>query len=203
MLRIAFGLLLALLSAGVATAQSTYKIQSGDSLQIEVIEDPSLNRSVLVLPDGSISFPLVGTIPAAGRSIEAVKGDLVNALKTNFATSPSVFVGVATLAEPKVAAARAPAAARTISIFAMGEVTAPGKADVSPGTTILQFLAQAGGFTRFAAENRVLLRRTNAKTGDETVYLFDYSGADANSIKGSTRLQSGDVIVVPQRKLFE
>ncbi|NJM81631.1 MAG: polysaccharide export protein [Tabrizicola sp.] len=205
MLRFTLGLLLAVLFSTVASAQSAYEIRSGDSLQIEVIEDPSLNRSVLVLPDGSISFPLAGTIPAAGRTVEAVRRDLSAALASNFATSPNVFVGVATLAEPRAAStsARAPAAARTISVYAMGEVTAPGKADVPPGTTILQFLAQAGGFTRFAAENRVQLRRTNAKTGEEQVYLFNYNGKGPSGIKGSTRLQSGDVIVVPQRRLFE
>ena len=54
--------------AGAAAAQSDYRIQPGDTLQIEVLEDPNLNRSVLVLPDGSISVPLVGTVRAGGRN---------------------------------------------------------------------------------------------------------------------------------------
>ena len=200
MIRIILGVLFATLLATGAFAQSSYKIQSGDSLQIEVLEDPALNRSVLVLPDGSISFPLVGTIPAAGRSIDAVKADLAAALAGNFAAPPNVFVGIGTLAAPR--AARAAGAARTISVYAMGEVTTPGKADVAPGTTVLQLLAQAGGFTRFAAQKRVQLRRTT-KGGAEQIYLFNYDGTSTSGIAGSTRLQPGDVIVVPQRKLFE
>ena len=200
MIRIILGALLAATLATGAFAQSSYQIRSGDSLQIEVLEDPALNRSVLVLPDGSINFPLVGTIPAAGRSIDAVKADLSAALAGNFAAAPNVFVGVGTLAAPR--AARAAGPARTISVFAMGEVTAPGKADVAPGTTVLQFLAQAGGFTRFAAQKRIQLRRTS-KGGAEEIYLFNYDGTGTSGIAGSTRLQSGDVIVVPQRKLFE
>jgi polysaccharide biosynthesis/export protein len=200
MIRIILGALFAAIITTGAFAQGTYQIRSGDSLQIEVLEDPALNRSVLVLPDGSISFPLVGTIPAAGRSIDAVKADLAAALASNFAAPPNVFVGVGTLAAPR--AARAAGAARTISVYAMGEVNAPGKADVAPGTTVLQFLAQAGGFTRFAAQKRIQLRRT-AKGGAEQVYIFNYDGTGSSSIGGSTRLQAGDVIVVPQRKLFE
>ena len=200
MIRIILGALLATILTTGAFAQSSYQIRSGDSLQIEVVEDPSLNRSVLVLPDGSISFPLVGTIPAAGRSIDAVKSDLVAALASNFAAPPNVFVGVGTLAAPR--AARAAGAARTISVYAMGEVATPGKADVTPGTTVLQLLAQAGGFTRFAAQKRIQLRRTS-KGGAEQIYVFNYDGIGASGIAGSTRLQAGDVIVVPQRKLFE
>ena len=200
MIRIILGVLLAATLSTGAFAQSSYQIRSGDSLQIEVLEDPALNRSVLVLPDGSISFPLAGTIPAAGRSVDAVKADLSAALAGNFAAAPNVFVGVGTLAAPR--AARAAGPARTISVYAMGEVTAPGKAEVAPGTTVLQFLAQAGGFTRFAAQKRIQLRRTS-KGGAERIYIFNYDGTGGSSIAGSTRLQSGDVIVVPQRMLFE
>jgi len=200
MLRIIFGALLAATVATGAFAQSTYQIRSGDSLQVEVIEDPSLNRTVLVLPDGSINFPLVGTIPAAGRSINEVRTDLASALASNFAAAPNVFVGVGTLA---TVTPRAVGAAATISVYAMGEVASPGKADVTPGTTILQFIAQAGGFTRFAAQKRIQLRRIDKKSGAEKVYLFNYDRIGVAGIAGSSRLQSGDVVVVPQRKLFE
>jgi polysaccharide export outer membrane protein len=201
MLRIIFGALLAATVATGAFAQSSYKIRSGDSLQVEVIEDPSLNRTVLVLPDGSINFPLVGTIPAAGRSVNEVRADLASALASNFAAAPNVFVGVGTLAEV-VPRATGGGGVATMPVFVMGEVASPGKADVVPGTTILQFLAQAGGFTRFAAQKRIQLRRIG-KDGDEKIYLFNYDGSGNSGIRGSTRLQSGDVIIVPQRKLFE
>lgn len=199
MIRIILGALLATFVSTGAFAQSSYQIRSGDSLQIEVLEDPGLNRSVLVLPDGSINFPLVGTIPAAGRSVNDVRADLSAALASKFASAPNVFVGVGTLA---VVTPQASAAAATMSVYAMGEVASPGKADVAPGTTVLQFLAQAGGFTRFAAQKRVQLRRI-AKGGAEEVYIFNYDGTGASGISGSTRMQSGDVLVVPQRKLFE
>ena len=54
--------LIATVFATGAFAQSGYQIRTGDTLQIEVLEDPSLNRSVLVLPDGTISFPFAGSV---------------------------------------------------------------------------------------------------------------------------------------------
>ena len=84
----------------------------------------------------------------------------------------------------------------------MGEVGNPGKLLATPGVTILQALAEAGGLTAFAAQKRIQLRRADPNTGVMTKYLYNYKGT-SNSIKGSTVLIPGDVIVVPERRLFE
>ena len=68
--------LVATVFATGAFAQSGYQIRTGDTLQIEVLEDPSLNRSVLVLPDGTISLPFAGSIRAAGRTRTARRWQL-------------------------------------------------------------------------------------------------------------------------------
>jgi polysaccharide export outer membrane protein len=49
-----------------AMAQDGYRIRTGDILSVEVVQDPSLNREVLVLPDGSINYPFVGTLRVRG-----------------------------------------------------------------------------------------------------------------------------------------
>jgi len=188
---------LVLMATGAA-AQSSYSIRSGDVLQIEVIEDSSLNRSVLVLPDGTINFPMAGTVRAAGRSIDDVRGALTAALASNFANPPTVYVTVGQLAEAPVGTGTGKG--RGVAIYAMGEVNNPGKIDADRNVTLLQALAEAGGFTKFAATKRIELRRTDSKTGQEQVYIFNYKGG---GISGSTRLQAGDVIVVPERRLFE
>lgn len=189
------------LGAGPATAQSGYAIQRGDTLQIEVLEDSNLNRSALVLPDGRISFPLAGSIRAAGRSVDQIRDALTSALAPNFASAPTVFVSVGRLAPKDPVLPTTPSAPPSTAIFAMGEVAKPGRIEAEPGVTLLQALAQAGGFTRFAATRRVELHRTSPTTGQETVYLFNYRGR--GGISGSTMLQEGDVIVVPERRLFE
>ena len=205
------GLCLALLAALVATpiaAQQGYGLRAGDTLRVEVLEDPSLNRSVLVAPDGRISFPQAGTLTVTGRTVEAVQGDLVSRLAPSFAAPPTVFVSLESLAErvvrPIVQAPPAPPAEDpVISVYVVGEANKPGLIEVAPGTTVLQMFAIMGGFTNFAATKRVQLRRADA-SGAEQVYTLNYPAIEAGAVTaGRATLADGDVIVVPQRRLFE
>ncbi|MEL6914717.1 MAG: polysaccharide biosynthesis/export family protein [Pseudomonadota bacterium] len=199
------GVLAGLVLLAVATAalaQSDYRIRSGDTLQIEVIDDPSLNRSVLVLPDGSFSFPFIGSLQARGSSIGQVRAQLAAGLAPNFANQPTVVVSVVSLAER--AAAAGPAAVPTIDVYIMGEVGQAGRLDVEPGITILQVLAAAGGLTPFAAQSRIELHRTDRATGETSIFLYSRDGrGNGPRIGSGTRLAAGDVVFVPARRLFE
>ena len=193
------------LGATPISAQQAYGLRAGDTLRVEVLEDPSLNRSVLVAPDGRISFPQAGTVNVSGRTIDAVQGDLVGRLAPSFAAPPTVFVSLEKLAErvvrPSVEAP--PVEEPIISVYIMGEANKLGKIDVAPGTTVLQMFAIMGGFTKFAAIKRVQLRRADA-SGEEQVYFLNYPAIEAGVISGGrSTLADGDVIVVPQRRLFE
>ena len=190
----------ALMLAVSASAQgSSYKIKSGDQLMIEVLEDSSLNRSLLVLPDGNISFPLAGTVRASGLTVGQLKSTLTAALNPNFASTPSVFVTVQSVSR----ATSTGTSRRGVEVFLIGEVNKPGSHSISRGTTILQFLAQSGGFTRYAAKKRLQLQRT--VNGEPKVYTINYKAIeDGSNVRvGMTPLQNGDVIVVPERRLFE
>jgi len=184
-----------------ADAQDNYVIRAGDTLQIEVLEDPSLNRATLVLPDGSISFPLAGTVAAKGRSVDQLRANLSAALAPNFAVAPNVFVSVASLGEARP---RSSGGRSSMDIYALGEFEAPGLKEVKRGTTLLQFLAEAGALTRFAADKRIELLRTD-KNGKITTYRFNLRtpAGGEDGISGSTALQSGDVVKASQRRLFE
>lgn len=186
-----------LASAGLA--QSDYQIRPGDTLQIEVLEDASLNRATVVLPDGRFSFPFAGTLTASGRTIDQVKNQLTSAIAPNFANAPNVFVSV-------VPGERAPVSkggARTIDIYFVGEIGAPGLKELRPRTSILQALAVSGGFTKFAATKRIQLRRTDKRSGRQQVFSFNYRAVTQGSAAQDIPLQDGDVIIVPQRRLFE
>ncbi len=211
MLKTLLGLILAIVLVPAAWAQNAYRIQPGDVLQMEVLEDPSLNRSLLVLPDGTISLPLIGAIQAKGQSIDGMQSSISAALAPKFAAPPTVFLSVGQLnpTTQAVAGAAANLAAAnvtrsgSVSIFAMGEFTRPGRLDVAPGTTLLQFLAENGGLTRFAATKRIQLRRVDSKSGRETIYNFDYKAVQQGASAPVIVLHKGDVIVVPERRLFE
>jgi polysaccharide export outer membrane protein len=186
-----------------SAAAQVYNVRPGDTLRIEVIEDPSLNRTALVSPDGRITVALAGSIQAGGRSVEEIQAELALKLAPNFAATPSVFVSLESLRPVVPAAPRQPAPPPTMDIFVLGEVGTPGKMQVDPNTTVLQLFAQMGGFTRFAATSRIQLRRT-AANGTETVYTIDYDAIEAGlSPNGTVTLSEGYVIVVPQRRLFE
>ena len=185
-----------------AAAAEGYSIRPGDVLQIEVLEDPTLNRAALVDPTGRISVPQGGTIKASGLSVDAIASIIAERLASNFAAPPSVFVSLQNIAQ---SAASGPAAApATISVFVIGEANKAGRLDLEPGTTVMQMFAEMGGFTKFAATKRIQLRRTDSKSKAETVFTFSYPAIEAGtSTNGNTRLQDGDVLIVPQRKLFE
>jgi polysaccharide export outer membrane protein len=183
-----------------------YRIRPGDTLRVEILEDPGLNRSVLVSPDGRISMPLAGGLRASGKTVEAVQDELAARLAPNFATTPNVYVSIERIAERAAGGGGggAPKAPATIDIYVLGEGAKSGKFSVAPGTTVLQLFAEMGGFSKFAATKRIQLRRTDPKTGEETAYAINYDAIEQGTSKiGATTLMKGDVIVIPQRKLFE
>jgi polysaccharide export outer membrane protein len=192
------GLLAILAIATEGVAQEGYLIRPGDVLRVEVLEDPGLNRTTLVSPDGRISFPLAGGVVAAGRTLEELQTDLASRIGANFAVVPNVFIALEQVAEPRASTGGGTKAAATIEIFVMGQAANPGKLDVKRGTTLLQAFAQMGGFSPFAATKRVQLHRA----GNITTLSYD-AIERGTSTAGATILQDGDVIVVPQRKLFE
>ncbi len=193
-----FSVLVLGLTTVSADAQDRYRLQSGDTLRIEVLEDSSLNQEALVRPDGNISVPFAGSIPAGGRTVAQVEADITGRLAPNFASEPNVFVTLSALNVP-----REPLPPRLIDVYVVGEAEEPGKFEVAPGTTLLQLFAEMGGFSRFAATKRIYLRRMD-KTGREHAYKFNYDAIVRGTGTGATtRLVDGDVIVIPQRKLFE
>lgn len=195
----AFAVLFAIL-ANAAVAQDSYSIRAGDILRIEVLEDTSLNQDVLVAPDGRISIPLAGTLRASGRTVGAIRTDVTEALAPNFNTRPTVYVAL--LRQAERIAPSGPAPVETVAVYVLGEAAKVGRHDVEVGTNLIQFFAESGGFGKFAATKRIVLRRT--VNGQPTDYLINYEDILAGtSNSGATTVADGDLIIVPQRKLFE
>lgn len=189
-----------ILTAGIAQAQSEYRVRAGDTIIVEVLEDNALNRSTVVLPDGRISFPFAGSVTAAGRTVSEIKDAITAGISSNFANEPNVFVSV----QPGQRIATGPAAPATMNIYFMGEVNSPGVQPLPRNTTLLQALALSGGLTRFAATKRIQLRRTDPRTGEQQISKINYRAlSDGAVMTRDIILQDGDVILVPERRLFE
>lgn len=188
-----------LLTAFSATAQS-YLVQNGDRLEVTVLEDPGLNRTVLVRPDGRISLPLAGTVQAAGNSPEQVQAAIRRNLSSQFVQPPTVTVSVVALGEASAATSEVEG---TASIYVIGEVARPGPLQIELPMDALRALAVAGGPGVFAARQRIQIRRQDAD-GTENVFLFDYDAIERGAVPiDQIMLADGDVIVVPERRLFE
>ncbi len=164
-----------------AKFQSPYLIQPGDVLTISVWKEKDLDGDVLVLPDGTVSFPLTGDIHAAGRTIPDVQQEVATAL-AKYMPDPVVTVAVKQENGNKV--------------FVLGEVKQPGAFVADRNLDVMQVLSEAGGLTPFASENSIkILRRVN---GTETAIPFKYGQVeDGEHLGQNIVLQSGDVVVVP------
>jgi polysaccharide export outer membrane protein len=192
-------ILLALLCVAFLTAGAEAQaLKSGDSLSITVLQDPKLDRTVVVDPTGEIAFPLAGHVRARGLTPLALENILKNKLKNNY-KDENLDVTVAVVAAPK----EIPEDDLKPKIFITGEIIKPGSYVVRQKTTLMQAIALAGGIGPFAAKNRIQVRR-KGPGGDETIFMFNYRAYEAgDDLEGNITLRAGDVIMVPERRLFE
>jgi polysaccharide export outer membrane protein len=162
------------------------------------LQDPKLDRTVVVDPLGEIAFPLAGHIRARGLTPVALENILKNKLKPNY-KDEALDVTVAIANAPK----DIPEDDLKPKFFITGEVIKPGSYVIRQPTTLMQAIALAGGVGPFAAKQRIQVRRRVAG-GDETIYMFNYRAYEAGAdLEGNIPLRAGDVIMVPERGLFD
>src|SRR4051794_28192006 len=177
---------------------SAQTLKPGDTLSISVLQDPKLDRTVVVDPLGEIAFPLAGHIRARGLTPIALENVLRSKLKPNY-KDEALDITVAVANAPK----DIPEEDLKPKIFITGEVVRPGSYVVRQPTTLMQAIALAGGIGPFAAKQRIQVRR-RAGGGDETIFMFNYRAYEAGAdLEGNIRLRAGDVIMVPERGLFD
>ena len=161
-------------------AAPDYIIGAGDILEISVWKDPALTRQVVVLPDGTFSFPLVGRFPADGKTVEELSTAMVARL-TRYIPEPDLSVIVQQV--------------NSQVVYVIGKVNRPGHFPLNRNIDVLQALAMAGGLNVFADEKDIRIFR---KTKNQTLVIpFNYRAVtDGNRLEESIVLQRGDVIVV-------
>ncbi len=160
--------------------RTDYRLVAGDKLKIEVYKDPQLSQPLQIRPDGKITLPLLGDIPAAGRTALELRDELTTSLK-EYITSPVVTV-IVTETMPQL-------------VHVMGEVNSPGAHQIYGEMTVVQALAAAGGFKDFAKTKDIRIQR-RAYNGRVQVIRFNYKDAVEGN-KPPVFVQSGDTIIVP------
>jgi polysaccharide export outer membrane protein len=159
----------------------TYSIQPGDVLEVSVWQEENLEKQVLVRPDGGMSFPLVGDIQAAGKSVAELQKLITERLK-KYIPDPVVAVATLKLDGNKV--------------YVIGKVNRPGEFQVNRYVDVVQALSMAGGMTPYASDNKItVLRRENGK---QKSIPFRYGDIEkGEDLEQNIILQSGDVVLVP------
>ena len=192
-MRIIFGLLL-VLSGAPRPAQA---LEPGDTISISVYQDPKLDRKVLIGPSGMISFPLAGQIRAGGMTPAALETVLKSKLKDKFTEEPDITVSL--VAGHSGKAGGGGFKAKDIH-YRRG--TQAGLFHRENETYVMQAVAMAGGFGPYAAKRRIQVRRQI--NGTEVMFLFDYVAFHSGrNVEDNIDLLPGDVVIIPERGIFE
>ncbi len=160
----------------------SYVIGENDMLGIDVWKEKEISREIPVRPDGKISLPLIGEIQAAGLTPLQLQDNITQDLKA-YIDNPEVTVIVD---DP-----------RSHQFNIVGQVVRPGTYPLSESMTVLDAIAEAGGFRDFAKETKVYVLRPSPG-GVRVRIPFNYKkvirGAD---LQQNVSLKPGDTIVVP------
>jgi polysaccharide export outer membrane protein len=154
----------------------------GDLFDERVYGEPSLSANYEVAGDGTINFPLIGSVMVQGRTPPQIEKDIQARLAEGYLRRPSVSVRVTEYRS------------RRVSVF--GQVRAPGTFPYSENMSIVEAITRAGGFTALAKKNAVRITRRSGPAAESiNVAVEDIGQGQAPNFL----LRPGDVVFVPER----
>jgi polysaccharide export outer membrane protein len=160
---------------------SDYTIGPGDILDISVWKEAALTKLVTVMPDGKISFPLIGPIPAKGLTIDELKASIEQKI-TRYVPHPNLSVAIHQV--------------NSLYFYVIGKVYKSSRFELNTHINVLQALAMAGGLNPFAKKSKIKIFRENPD--DTLIYNFNYDEvSQGKNLSQNVQLKRGDVIVVP------
>jgi polysaccharide export outer membrane protein len=150
---------------------ASYHLDAGDKLRVVVYGQEGLTNTYAIDAAGSITMPLIGTVPARGRTPAGLAAEISAKLRAGYIRDPSVAV--------EIEAYR--------PFFILGEVAAPGQYPYVPNMTVESAIAIAGGFS------------PRAKRDSVTVTHTDASGSGRYVVPLGTSISPGDTVFVGER----
>lgn len=164
-------------------AQEIYRIEPGDLLEIIVFGEEELSRTVMVMHNGNISFPLIGEVKIAGLTLKEAESLLAEKLKAYF-THPFISIILKSPTSPHV------------SVF--GEVLRPGAIPYQRGLRITDYIALAGGATPDAnLKNVMVVKFLEEKPVSMKINVDEIIKKGLN--EKNLELKSGDWIYIPKK----
>lgn len=165
-----------------AAEGDAYKLHQGDVLQVSVWGEDKLQNESLVLPDGSITYPLAGRVEVVGLTAAEVEKRIAAKLKP-YLPDPQVSVVITTIAGN--------------SVHVLGKVLKPGQILMSGPMRFLEALSIAGGFDKFAEKSAIKVIR-NTGAGQKAIPVGNYEQLiKGENLDNNILLMPGDTIVVP------
>lgn len=149
-----------------------YRLGPGDVVRIAVFGEERLSGQFQVGATGAISYPLVGDVPAQGKTIPEFVSLLTQVLQEGYMREPRITVEVTTYRP----------------FYLLGEIGSPGTYPYTPGMTVINAIAAAGGFTYRATTRRVFIK--HADEPSEREYR----------LTGTTLVRPGDTVRIPERR---
>lgn len=163
--------------AGAPVDSARYKIGPTDILMIRVWNQPRFSGPVSVHEDGNITLPLVGDLPAGGKTPNEVENIVAKAL-AKYVVKPLVTVTVQEVQSKKY--------------YMDGEVNRPGEYPLVAPTTVLEAISKSGGLREFANRKHIYVLR-----GDKRI-KFNYKQVlKGKNMSQNIKLKPGDHVVVP------
>ena len=150
---------------------AAYHLDAGDRLRVVVYGQEGLTNTYAIDAGGSITMPLIGPVPARGRTTAGLAAEIGAKLRNGFIRDPSVAV--------EIEAYR--------PFFILGEVAAPGQYPYVPNMTVESAVAIAGGFSPRARRDSVTVTHTDA------------SGTGRFVVPPGTSISPGDTVLVGER----
>jgi polysaccharide export outer membrane protein len=161
---------------------ATYAVGPGDVLQVRAWKNDALSQRVTVRPDGFVTLPLIGDVAVEGRTVDSIARDITTRSARFYTEAPVVAVEVAEL--------------HSYRVYVLGEVARAGEFTPRGQVTVLQAIALAGGFTRFAAPEKVVIVRRDAQ-GERRIPFAYGQVVEKGELRQNLPLQSNDTVVVP------
>lgn len=174
--------LLLVTGAGLVRAAEEYVLGPEDVISINVWESPNLSRTVVVRAGGTVTFPPLGDIPAAGKTSTVLARDLEREIYNSLRKTSQVTITVVVYNSQKV--------------FVSGQVAVQGRHSFEELPDLMGLLAEVGGLSPTADLSNVRIVRTEGEL-KRTINVDLSSAVASGNLAGLPRLQTNDLIIVP------
>jgi polysaccharide export outer membrane protein len=160
-------------------AYAAYRVGAPDQLNIVVLPEPVIERTVVVRPDGMISMDLIGDVPAGGRTVVEIAADIEKRL-SRFKRDAAATVALAS--------------ASSTAVTILGEVRRPESFPLVKQTRVAEAIGMVGDVTTFARTRKIRVIRSGG--GETVVYIVNLSAIRGGDLRTNMLLRSGDIVYV-------